>query len=296
MTETALRDLLDHAVSSDEPPLHTDILGGAIRAAHAARRRRLAASVAVAAVAVIVAGAAIGAAGLSRAAGHATAHRGLAVSPQHGAIIRRTAAPGGGDDGSSNWGFVRPVLPASVPEIDPVPETPQALGQLLIDDMPAGLRLPEVRVRQFDGLDPRQDTAGFASLKTRAGGGYIDGSMDAPGSADQQAVQCLAGDPCRLYRLPGGIEVMEQVQTHLAGEANLMAYTMAIYRPGGVTYWIQENNYPFTGQAGYFVAARPPLTFAQLARIVLDPRWRFTMSKSFVAAAANLRYRPDGAG
>jgi hypothetical protein len=87
---------------------------------------------------------------------------------------------------------------------------------------------------------------------------------------------------------------MEKVQPDFAQTPGWVVYRVSVYRPRGASYWIQANNYAISG--GPALAARPPLTFAQLAKIALDPRWGFTISRSFVAAARNLKVTGDGVG
>src|SRR5580700_3687182 len=145
MNETTVRDLFQQAMADAEPPPGPQILGNAVRAASRTRRRQRAASLGAAAVVVpglaVGVAAAMGALSPAASAGHPGSGTvpGAAASPhspenavrpaRHRAVRPRFSLV-----------FERPRGLVEQPEVNPVPITNQSLGQLLIDDLPAGAR------------------------------------------------------------------------------------------------------------------------------------------------------------
>jgi hypothetical protein len=152
MNETSIRDLLQQAMTDDEPPLGPHIVSGAVRAARKVRRLRLAAG--IGAAAAIVPALAFGVpavAGALAPTAPAQQHAALAPGPSGPAHASTAPAPKQPHSRSivppNAYSLFRPVLPAVPPVADPVPITDQSVGQLLIDDMPAGARLSQIMAR-----------------------------------------------------------------------------------------------------------------------------------------------------
>ncbi len=89
------------------------------------------------------------------------------------------------------------------------------------------------------------------------------------------------------YSLPGQVRVSEQIVLSGGGAFEL---AVIVSRPGVAAVAIIETNQasPPLG----VVAKDPPLTLMQLVRGALDPRWRFTISKSFMRQASGLKVVP----
>jgi hypothetical protein len=291
MSETSLRDLLRHAMAGDEPPISHHILGSAVRAARRTRRLRLVA--AVSATAAAVSALAFGVPALAGAPGHAAIAQhpaGIGPSSGHGgnkpASHRRhlpkkqTASPG-------NLQFLRPKLPTASVDANPVPITDQSLGQLLIDDMPAGARLSQIEatVNPLPNSAPvtyRTVYAGFNIVTTPVGAGLVQASMMVAGASPFD-FGCQGEDSttCRNYRLPGGVQVEELYMGGLS---------VAVFRPNVAEVSVNEAN--AAAAAGSPATKGPPLTLAQLLKVALDPRWQFTISQSFVQQASGLKVVP----
>jgi hypothetical protein len=273
MTEKAVRDLIWQAMSADEPPIRADIIGGAVRGARTVRRRRMAAGVAVAAAVVpaLAFGTPAVVAALQPAAGRHT----LSPPPTTADRTGRHHSRGPAD----RYLFVRPVLPPSSPEIHPVPVTDHSLGQLLVDELPAGARYGRVTasVQPVPGHG-RQAGASLMS-RTATGSGSIGVQLTDARDAGSGPFQCASsGVPCITYTLTGGIKVNELVSQAPNGES----IYVTVLRPGVALIAFTEG----TGKAG--PDTRPPLTLAQLVAAALDPRWRFTVSQSFAQHARYL--------
>jgi hypothetical protein len=295
MSETSVRELLHDAMAGDEPPIRQHLLGSAVRAARRTRRLRFVA--AVSATAVAVPALAFGVPALAGAPGQA-------ASGQHSAGIRPSSGQGGnkpaGHPGHMpkkqtasprHPQFLRPKLPAAYVDANPVPITDQSLGQLLIDDMPAGARLSQIEatVNPLPNSAPvtyRTVYAGFNIVTTPVGAGLVQASMMVAGASPFD-FGCQGEDPaiCRNYRLPGGVQVEE---LYMGG---LM---VAVFRPNLGEVSVNEAN--SAAAAGSPATKGMPLTLAQLLKVALDPRWQFTISQSFVQQASGLKVAPYGAG
>jgi hypothetical protein len=274
MTEKAVRDLISRAMSADEPPIRADLIGRAVRGARTVRRRRMAAG--VAATAAVVPALAFGTPAVVTALGPAAAGRNtVSPPPTTGDRTRRHHSQGPAD----RYPFVRPVLPPGSPEIHPVPVTDHSLGQLLVDELPAGARHSRVTAN-VQSLPGRGRQAGASLMsRTATGSGSIGVQLTDARGAGSGPFQCASsGVPCITYTLTGGIKVNELVSQAPNGES----IYVTVLRPGVALIVFTEG----TGKTG--PDTRPPLTLAQLVAAALDPRWRFTVSRSFAQHARHL--------
>jgi hypothetical protein len=273
MNETAVRELLVRAMAGEEPPIDPLIIGGAVGAARTTRRRQLVISIGMAAVvvpALAIGGPAfVGALGSAGSVHHApvlapslrhAAHSHLSRTPgKHHAVTRR-AGPGQTVAAAAGIHFFRPTLPPNIPETDPVPVTKQSIGQLLIDDMPAGARLSQIEVA-MDAGNSRfiAHNAGFDAVTTSAGAGELQVYLV---SQKGLALGCSRPEngsdiTCMPYRLPGGVRVSEQIVTSGDGSFELV---VNVSRPGVAAVALVETNQVNSG--GGAITKNPPLTLA----------------------------------
>lgn len=296
MNETTFRDLLHQAMAGAEPSAGPHIIGGAVRAARRTRRRRWAVGLGVAAVVVpslaLGVPAALGALapavhdsrpGLAPAAGGGAAKHSqakVAETPSPSATPGPTAPPG------MAFLFQRPHRLAGSPDVSPVPITSQSVGQLLIDDLPAGTRQSQIQAdSDFNGSGVAY--AYFSNVRTSAGAGLLQATMMRVGARPVDFGCGHDSSTCHDYRLPGGVVVSEQYQVPTA--TGLML-DVSVFRPN-----VAEFN---IGEANFAEAARSPdtkglpLTIGQILTIALDSRWQFTISQSFVQQASGLHIVP----
>ena len=295
MHDGSVRDVLQRAMAGEEPPISQGILGGAVRAARRARRRRLAAAVAAAAaVAPAVAFGVPAVAGALAPATQLMHHQG---PPLAGRVPATGASPSPSTPdasmGMTGPMFVTPTLPPANPEQNPVPITAQALGQLLIDDLPAGAQPSQIEAAVSPaGSQPGQAPtavetaqASFNVVTTPAGSGLVDASMMAVGPSPVD-FGCAGLDPgrCREYSLPGGI---------LVDEEYMGLFFVNVFRPGVAELTISEAD--TAAAAGSTTTKGMPLTAEQMLTIALDSRWQWTASQSFVQQASHLSVAPISA-
>jgi hypothetical protein len=273
MTEKAIRDLIWQAMSADEPPIRADIIGGAVRGARTVRRRRMAAGVAV--TAAVFPALAFGTPAVVTALGPAAGRHTVSPPPTTSDRSGRHLSSRPAD----RYPFVRPKVPASSPEIHPVPVTDQSLGQLLVDELPAGARYSQITaIAQSPAGRGRQAGASLMS-RTATGSGSIGVQLTDARDAGSASFQCASsGVPCITYTLAGGVKVNELVSQAPNGES----IYVTVLRPGVALVAFTEG----TGKTG--PGTRPPLTLNQLVAAALDPRWRFTVSRSFAEHARHL--------
>lgn len=284
MTETAIRDLLHQAMAADEPPIGSGLLGEAVHAARRIRRRRIAGA---GAAVVLLPAVAFGVLALTGVA-PGQAHR---ISPS-AATSGKTAKPSVTITPSGGYPFIPPWLPASHPVADPVPITAQSFGQLLMDELPAGARHSQIRSTVDEGGKKtsrfRLSEASLNRVSTASGIGSV--GIQLTNTTDPgPAMECVdPGVSCMTYHLSGGVQVNENV-TQSAKSANTMIIVTA-YRPRVGLVSITEYNSP--AGAGS-VNTRLPLSFRQLVAAALDPRWGYTISRSFAEHASHLHVLPE---
>jgi hypothetical protein len=279
MNETAIRELLQQAMAEAEPPPGPHIIGGAVRAARRTRRRHWAAG--IGAAAIIVPGLALGVpavvGALSQAApaGHARIVPAAVGAPRaHTKGHARTPS-------AIPMVFQRPAGLVSTPEVNPVPITSQSVGQLLIDDLPAGTRTSQIQAdKNFSGTGVAY--AYFNNVSTPIGAGLLQATMMRAGSRPFN-FGCVPafGNTCRDYTLPGGVVVEEHYES---------TFAVSVFRPNVAEINIDEAN--FAEAAGSPETKGMPLTIGQLLKIALDGRWQFTISQSFVQHASGLHIVP----
>jgi hypothetical protein len=290
MNETTVRDLFQQAMADAEPPPGPQILGNAVRSASRTRRRQRAASLGAAAVVVpglaVGVAAAMGALSPAASAGHPGSGTvpGAAASPhspenavrpaRHRAVRPRFSLV-----------FERPRGLVEQPEVNPVPITNQSLGQLLIDDLPAGARHGQIQgtVNPLPNAAPVTDRTVYAQtvVTTSTGTGHVEATISVAG-AQSSDFGCNGYPDCRDYSLPGGVIVEESYQ--LPAGAGIML-DVTVFRPSIAEFDIGEAN-SGTAQNGM------PLTMAQMLKVALDGRWQFAISQQFVAQASGLKVAP----
>ncbi len=308
MNETAVHDLLRQAMTGEEPPIANDLVAGAVRAARKARRRRLAAVIVPAAA--IVPALAFGVPAVAHTlVPAAPVQHGIALSPgaagsgqaKHVGKAHATkksqgqAAQSHASPPANSYIPIRPVLPAGRSEVDPVPITSQSVGQLLIDDLPAGAHLNQLMANaDASAGDPTSvgqlAVAEFNDVTTAFGSGSVQANLlhYTTGFFGQVCPTTNAqGERCVIYHLAGGVEVAEDVSTDDSG---LQQLDVTVFRPGIANIDISEINAAMA--AGSPQSAHMPLTMAQIVAVALDPRWGFTMSQSFVQQASGLQVGP----
>jgi hypothetical protein len=286
MQEATFKDLLEQAMAGQEPPIGRGLLGGAVRAARVARRRRLAAR--VVAVAAAVPALAFGVPAVVGALAQVTHHHGPSLAGEVPAK-KKTSGQATHQATARETGpmFVKPTLPATSPEPNPVPITNQSLGQLLIDDLPAGAHTSQIEA----GINPAGSQPGQAptasetahawlnDVTTPIGSGLVQADMTAVGQTPSDfGCAGLDRSSCREYNLPGGILVDE----HYMG-----LLFVDVFRPGVAELTISEADSAMA--AGSPTSKGMPLTVSQVLKIALDSRWRWTISQSFVQHASHLR-------
>ena len=282
MNETTVRDLLHQAMAGAEPPPGPHIIGGAVRAARRTRRRHWAAG--ICAAAAILPGLALGVpaavGALSPAAPGGHVRIVPAAGGAHRAHAARRAIARARTPSADAMVFQRPAGLVSTPEVNPVPITSQSVGQLLIDDLPAGTRTSQIQAdSNFNGTGVAY--AYFNEITTRIGAGLLQATMMRAGSTPRDFGCAGLGKICRAYRLPGGVVVEESYEAGL---------DISIFRPNVAEFSISEDN--VAEAAGSRPSKGMPLTIGQLLKIVLDGRWQFTISQSFVQQASPLHIVP----
>ncbi len=205
--------------------------------------------------------------------------------------------------------FARPKLPVSSPDSDPVPITNQSVGQLLLDDLPAGARPSQIEASAdanagSAGVTYRTADAWLNDVATPSGSGNVQADMmqAGPKAVDFGCLRPGPGSdvPCRIYRLAGGSEVSEQyifgvVRAGPHAGQHFEQLDVSVFRPDVAEMSVLEGDSAMT--AGSPVTKGVPLTLAQMLKIALDSRWQFTISSSFVQRASGLHVAPlDTAG
>jgi hypothetical protein len=322
----AVRAALQQAMTGDEPPIRPGIIGGALVEARRIRRwRRLAGASAVAALVPAIA---VGLASAHRPAGPAgPAAFGRAERTDVGVVVPGGAAlrsnPGPATISVApakhrlygapathqvsissppaagkvilvrpvSFGFVRPVLPAAKPAVNPVPITAQSFGQLLVDDLPAHAIHTQIMatVTSAGGQD-RLSLANFDDVTTAYGAGSLSLQLVSASTAGM-AVGCgelSAGETCRTYQLGSGV-VVNETAVDASWESDTTVLAVTVFRPGTGLISIEENTLSATEEAA---GAQPPLTLGQLVAAAMDPRWGYTIGKAFAQRASGLYVQP----
>jgi len=287
MIEKVVRDLLLQTMAGDEPPIGRPIVGGAVRRARTVRRRRLAAGITAAAAIVSALSFGVPAAVGALAPAAPVKHHdfpalggGTAVKPHANkahmqAVHRGTVAS-----------FVRPRLPATWPDANPVPITNQSLGQLLIDDLPYGAQISQIEANDnFVGGAPQAYRSAYVwsnRVTTPSGSGKVEVSMITAGPKPFDfGCAGMGSVPCRQYSLPDGIEVVEMFEGMPSA---------SVFRPGVAEISVSESN---AAKITFSPTTKDnPLTMRQMLKIALDSRWQFTFSQAFVQAASGLYVAP----
>jgi hypothetical protein len=292
MNETVLRELLQETMAGDEPPIGRPMVGGAVRGARRARRRRLAAG--ITAAAAIIPALAIGLPAVAGALAPATPVRRIPVQPLAGGPpVKKTthhaAAP------VTTFMFVRPRRLANHADVNPVPITIQSLGQLLIDDLPAhaGMSQIEASVNVNPSATYRTADAWFNDVTTPIGSGTVQADNMLAGSKAIDFGCPPSKDPlCRLYSLPGGVKVVEMYSQGVVQSTRtpFVQLNVDVFRPGVAELSIFESDGAMA--AGSPITRGMPLTMRQMLKIALDSRWQFTISQAFVTAASGLHVAP----
>jgi hypothetical protein len=290
MNETAVRDLLQQAMSGAEPSPDVHILGKAVRAARRTRRRRWA--VGLGAIAVIATGLGAGVPAAVGALAPASDHHAGPAAAGHGRSYKIKITVTGPGQVHAAAGpklpvvFQRPHRMRTHSEVNPVPITDQSVGQLLIDDLPAGVHTDQIQAEaNFNATGTAY--AYFGNVTSRRGGGLLQATM-MPVGAHPVDFGCGAGSStCHDYHLPGGVVVSEMYQMPTGHGIMLQ---ISVFRPNVTEFTIGEAN--FAEWAGSPNTKGMPLSVAQLLKIALDGRWQFTISQSFVQQASGLHVVP----
>lgn len=318
----AVRAALQRAMAGDEPPIRPGMIGGALVEARRIRRwRRLGAASAVAALVPAVA---VSLASAHRPAGPAAAARAvrsdvgvvpggaaLQSNPRPATISaapathRLSGAPATHQVSLSSrpaaakvilvspvrYAFVRPVLAATKPIANPVPITAQTFGQLLIDELPAHAIHTQVRATVTTaGRQDRLSLANFDDVTTANGVGSLSLQLVSATTAGM-AVGCgelSAGETCRTYQLASGV-VVNETAVDASWESDTTVLAVTVFRPGTGLISIEENTLNSTAFAA---GTQPPLTLRQLVTAAIDPRWGFTIGKTFAQRAGGLYVQP----
>ncbi len=288
MNETVIRDLLRQTMAGEEPPIGRAIVGGAVRGARTARRHRLAAG--IMAAAAIVPALAFGVPAIAGALAQQAPVKHYGFLPSAGGTAVKSHAGKAHVHRGMTTVFVRPRLPAIIPDPNPVPVTNQSLGQLLIDDLPAGARMSQIEA----GINPAGSQPGqaptafetahawFNDVTTPIGSGLVQADMMATGpTAFDFGCAGVPRSQCREYSLPGGIKVDEEYMRLLF---------VSVFRPDVAELTISEADSAMA--AGSPTTKGMPLTMHQMLKIALDSRWQFTIGQSFVQAASGLHVAP----
>jgi hypothetical protein len=308
MNETSVKDLLRQAMAGDEPPVGPQIVGGAVRAARSARRRQVAG--AIVAVAAIAPGLAFGVPAIAHAlAPPAAGQHGYGLTPaaesgsshakKYDRVRSTPKRAKKGRSGSSQYTFLTPKQLTAASEVNPVPITSQSVGQLLLDDLPAGTQPGQIEANA--NANPSAATqvamAWLEDVKSALGSGEVQATVMGAGSTPFD-FGCGSGKPdgsCRAYNLPGGVEVAESYSTTTTARGQWVMLMVSVFRPNVAEFTVSEANSAMA--AGSPVSKGMPLTLGQMLRIGLDSRWQLTMSQSFVQQASGLQVAPlDTAG
>ena len=215
----------------------------------------------------------------------ATPVRHVSVQPLAGGHPAKKKVPAkAAHHAAATFTFVRPRLPATIPEVNPVPITNQSLGQLLIDDLPAGAHMSQIEAN--DNFNPsnayRTAYAWFNKVTMPTGAGLVEAVMMAAGpTAFDFGCAGMGSTSCRQYSLPGGVQVEE---------LNEGSPSVSVFRPGVAEITISEDDRAMA--AGSPATKGMPLTMEQMLKIALDSRWQFTISQAFVQAASGLYVAP----
>jgi hypothetical protein len=291
MNETVLRDLLQQTMAGEEPPIGRPIVGGAVRGARTARRRRLAAG--ITAAAAMIPALAFGVPAVAGALAPAAPVRHIPVQPLAGLApakkVHHAAAS------LTTFAFVRPRGLAYHADVSPVPITVQSLGQLLIDDLPARAQMSQIEasVNVNPSATYRTADAWLNDVTTPIGSGTVQADNMVAGST---AIDFGCGpvkDPlCRAYRLPGGVKVVEMYTKGVvqASGTPFVQLNVDVFRPDVAELSIFESDGAMA--AGSPATKGMPLTMRQMLNIALDSRWQFTISQAFVTAASGLHVAP----
>jgi hypothetical protein len=266
MTETAVRDLMRRAMSGYEPPMGP-LLGKALLAARRAKRQRMAASVAAAALigACVVAGwSAVG---------------GLGHAPQRHDML------------AAQYVFITPALPdVTYTRIHPI--TSEYFGQLLLAELPAGALHSQVQASAISavrGTAGRTASASLSEVTTTIGSGAVRAEMMAVGATDAE-FGCPSARPsdCHAYSLRGGVEVVEEYASATLAVSHLrvLSFQVQVFRPRVAVVSLSESNSTASGTA---VSLAMPLTAAQLLAAAVDPRWQFYIIMPVYAGAGSGR-------
>jgi hypothetical protein len=220
---------------------------------------------------------------------HPNSRAGKHIRPRKASRSAGTPASGAGARP-----FVRPTVPPASPDPNPVAITKQSLGQLLIDDLPAGAHLSQVMASTNTGTQIRVAEAEFNDVSTSAGAGTVQARMmvAGPSAVDFGCPGAGAtGISCRTYSFRHGVKVAEQYSSGAAPDgAGWEALMVSVFRPGVAEFDISEANSAMA--AGSPVTEGMPLTLRQMLTATLDSRWQFTISQSFVQQASGLKVAP----
>jgi hypothetical protein len=318
----AVRAAFQQAMASNEPPIRPGMIGGALVEARRIRRwRRLAAASAVAALTPAIT---VGLASVHRPAGPVAAapaagtyagvvgpeaalrsnsgpatisaapvtHRLSGASATH--HVSLSSRPAAGKEilvSPVSYGFVRPVLAATTPAVNPVPITAQSFGQLLIDVLPAHAIHTQIMATVTSaGRQDRLSLATFDDVTTAYGVGSLSLQLVSASTAGM-AVGCgelSAGETCRTYQLRSGV-VVNETAVDASWESDTTVLAVTVFRPGTGLISIEENTFSATESAA---SAQPPLTLRQLVTAAIDPRWGYTIGKAFAQRASGLYVQP----
>jgi hypothetical protein len=300
MNETAVKGLLRQAMAAEEPPISPQIIGEAVRAARRARRRQV--TGAIAAVAAITPGLAFGVPAVAHAlAPKAGAQHGHGLTPAAGSrsgtakkYVRVRTAPM-----TPAFVFARPKQLIEATEVSPVPVTSQAIGQMLLDDLPAKIQPGQIEANANENPSAASQAAmaWLEDVRSGLGSGEVQVNMVQAGSTalDFGCGSGPADDSCRTYDLPNGVEVAEDYSTTSTSSGRWVLLMVSVFRPNVAELSVSETNSAMA--AGSPISRGMPLTVGQILRIALDSRWQFTISQSFVQQASGLQVAPlDTAG
>jgi hypothetical protein len=286
MSETTVRDVLHEAMTGDEPPIRPGLLGEVVGKAGRAQRRRVlascgaaAAGVALLALGIPAVSGALAPSGTARPGAPAlvpsaaqTARSPLSPRPTRHGLVRVSLQP-----------FVAPKALRPVADPDPVAITRRSFGQVLVDDMPAGVRLGRVQVSSEQQI--RHEFAqALVTVTSAKGSGFVTAQMYRVAAPDHSMQCSWQPDPrtCRQYRLAGDVRVSEIQTIGYDTKAGGSDIEVGVFRDG-VEIWIDVADYPVAGGAP---TGAIPLTMSEIVRAALDPRWGYTISKSFVEHSA----------
>jgi hypothetical protein len=293
MEETSVRALLSCAAKGDEPPLGS-LVADSLSAGVRMRRRRTA--MFAGGGLVIAALLAVGIPALSGTAAQPRSGT-AAVAPAAG----RTSSPSpAGAIGSrphrpavqppAGYDLVTPSVPAQVSGGDQVPITRQAVGQLLLDQLPPGSTVVP------GTLGATLHDAGMAAaqvdIRTSRGLGTMSVEMTKAHSGRVSCGKAGSSLACKSYTLPGGITVQESITgQHDSTAGHIPAYQLTVWvrRATGVTVMIEATNYSLSATTPtQHTWPGTTLTVRQAIRVAADPRWAWTMTSTFVQAARHL--------